>query len=889
MDDIRMTSRKRPANKNIQKRRRMWQYLFDIIIKTLLCSAVLSIDFTLFANSGSYSIFSTGVYGNLEALYIYGGITAISFVLMFIASFIRPLENIVLSVVFALFTVAVINQFATFEKQSALLLLFNGVFSEDLNVILYEHSHLIILTATFLISWIFLSLLSRSFLFYTTLGVCALLGWLISEAYLNPNVKYFNEVAGLPNFKKENMGKNIIFLSFNDLTSINNLKSMNDGKQNNEELSKAYKNAVGFYNANGFTLYPNALVEYPDEAFNNLILSYNFKNADNNVENNILSSVIKDSYFDFKSIQTDKIYLKNNDLYDLLRKSDYKINVFQTRDVDTCYVNNELTASSCKEKINLPISLNGENFTTFDKLVVLASQWLESTGLIKSTNPLLKSLQYAGPLIPAEFTPKNVHLGKLYSYNSIKIFDQLIDTIDKLSGNQAYFAIIDLPSDNYIYDEFCNIKPIEHWVGSKNMPYLNVSIDKRKQAYADQVNCLYGSLQKFIKQLDSMGELENTTIVIQGLDTPTELIGRKLDYYEQLQGKRNVTFAIRQSYARQADINYSVCGVEEFINTEFFDKKECISYELLKTSDKNIEAAKKVVNSNKFKDEDVNNAIKSFNNWFEVWSVHNDFTITKSPTVKNVVIEEAPVMEEVIEDIPESKMESISVASDEEYIENNEENIVADEVVEEAKKEDEKPSKIEELAKKTFDEISAKVDNLKKKELKSGGNENLIDKINNVTKDISSSIDNTIKSVTDKVVDAFDSAKPEIKEEKKEIKEVEKEIVKKYDEVTQNTEEVVDDIEDVIEEQQEVVEDIVAKTKRAIKEKEDTLIRQQTIEANQEVKAKVAQQSEELREILEAPVADGQDLSPEELKRIYRNKIKNAVKNSNVQVEVIER
>ena len=41
--------------------------------------------------------------------------------------------------------------------------------------------------------------------------------------------------------------------------------------------------------------------------------------------------------------------------------------------------------------------------------------------------------------------------------------------------------------------------------------------------------------------------------------------------------------------------------------------------------------------------------------------------------------------------------------------------------------------------------------------------------------------------------------------------------------------------------------------------------------------------------MLEAPVADGQDLSPEELKRIYRNKIKNAVKNTNVQVEVIER
>ena len=47
---------------------------------------------------------------------------------------------------------------------------------------------------------------------------------------------------------------------------------------------------------------------------------------------------------------------------------------------------------------------------------------------------------------------------------------------------------------------------------------MNIPVSKRKQAYADQVNCLYGNLQKFIKQLDVMGELENTTIVIQGLN-----------------------------------------------------------------------------------------------------------------------------------------------------------------------------------------------------------------------------------------------------------------------------------------------------------------------------------------------------------------------------------
>ena len=74
-------------------------------------------------------------------------------------------------------------------------------------------------------------------------------------------------------------------------------------------------------------------------------------------------------------------------------------------------------------------------------------------------------------------------------------------------------------------------------------------------------------------------------------------------------------------------------------------------------------------------------------------------------------------MDEVIEDIPEIKMESISSASDESVNEDDVENVLdeADEIVEEVVEEAKKPSKIEELAKKTFDEINAKVDNLKNK------------------------------------------------------------------------------------------------------------------------------------------------------------------------------
>ena len=168
MDDIQIDSKNQKSSKKSKKSRSAWQYMFDLIIKTILCGVILSIDFTLFANAGSYNLFSSAMYGNLEALYIYAGIGAVSFILMFISSFVRPLENIVLSIVLALFTVAIINQFATFEKHSGLLILFEGIFSDEANVFMYKNSHMIIALLVFVVSWIILSLLKRQYIFYIT-------------------------------------------------------------------------------------------------------------------------------------------------------------------------------------------------------------------------------------------------------------------------------------------------------------------------------------------------------------------------------------------------------------------------------------------------------------------------------------------------------------------------------------------------------------------------------------------------------------------------------------------------------------------------------------------------------------------------------------------------
>lgn len=95
MDDIHLEDPRKFSAKQIKvtvekakKHRTFWQYMFDLIVKTFILASVISIDFTLFANSGNYSLFSSS-WLNIEAQYIYIAIFAVSFVLMFIVSFFQ--------------------------------------------------------------------------------------------------------------------------------------------------------------------------------------------------------------------------------------------------------------------------------------------------------------------------------------------------------------------------------------------------------------------------------------------------------------------------------------------------------------------------------------------------------------------------------------------------------------------------------------------------------------------------------------------------------------------------------------------------------------------------------------------------------------------------------
>ncbi len=832
LDDPRKYSAKQLKQRNelLKNKRTLWKYLFDLIVKTIICTTFLGLNFTLFANSGSYTLFSSSFRLNAELEYIYIGIAALSFLIMFVASFYRKLENIILAVCFAGFCVATINQFATFEKKSGLLIAFNGVFSDSVNAFLYEYSLWVIGGVAFIFFWLLLRFLSRQFLFYFMLIIVAFWGWILSEAYLNSSVSYFRMIASAPILRTNSLGKNIVFLSFNGLTSPNNLREMYNTSPRYANILETFNNSLAFYTKNNFTLYPNVLLKDYDDKYMNLISFYN-PDMKGEIADKVQSSAVRNDYFNFSAIQKDKMYLKESSLYDMLRKDSYTINVHQTSEIDTCYLNNKVVASSCKEKVNAPINFANDNFSLMQKVVLLVSQWVNSTGFVPSINPLLRTIGYvynADYLQPLGFDVNN--LGVI---NSFKALDQIIDGIDQHSGNQVYFAVVDIPSDTYVYDAFCKLKPMAQWSGEGYSVYNKISTDERRSLYAEQVDCLYGYLEKFMQQLDRAGHLEDTTIIITGLNNPEGLNKPEKNFYRQLQAKKQSVLAIRPAGAKKYEIDYSVCLVSDVLNSFFFTKKPCNEFVEIKTTDKILNATKKQIDKDKYKNHTILSAQNSFKERFKAWSAYNQFDIINdknSDVIMNdkergedaIDVAKVKVIEKVVEDIPEKKMPSISVVADQ--------------------KEQEADQKLQIIDVGIDSDISS---NSKVVEPESKNDVNEDDVINERVGD----------SVEEEVIP------PTLLNEEK---------IKK-------------------------TEDAIIKAKQALLKKEEDKKEAERVAAEKNKPEPKLENNTSVKNdydsVLTAPIAEGQNLSPEELKKQYRELLRNNKKQSqniDIQIKVVE-
>ena len=679
LDDPRQSSAQNLARSQKEKkapRRRLREYLVDLIIKSLLLATLFGLDFTLFAEAGSYNLFTPEQTLTAEAGWIYGAIVVFSFAVLFLFSFSLTLQNFIISLGAALMLLAVFNQFALFDQSSLLAAYFNTVRNTASTDIFSNYSHLVIAAALLLVMFVFLTFARRSTQTYLLGTLLLILGGLLSDAYFNPVSRIFDTKSALNDESSHSNGRNFIFIALPDSPSYNKLRDMNeDGKHN--DLKQAADNVLGFYQTNNFTYYPYAYVRHARQPFMNLVDSLNPGNT-KKPEELLLSDVILNSYWNFKNLDNHKLYLRENRVFNTFHKNDYNLRIYQGRGIELCDINSRLAVNRCIEKVNQPISFSDLNFSSPQKTALLSAQWLESTGLIPGINPLLG----IASAFNSEITPLRFSTSQLNLINAFKTLDLIADDIAADHGNNAYFTVLDLPGDLFIYDNLCNLKPVSRWVSATD---TGTGLSVRKSAFAEQTSCLYGQLENFMQKLQKSGKLEHTVIVIQGLSAPFPATpGLEKDLFIALQASRQTGMAIYDPLKNQADINYQLCTAPAILRSYLY-KKPCTELEdFTITKQLRTEIMEKAAKQ-KLTNKQTEKARESFKKWYESWAAHNQVENKLSAEV--IPLEKTP---ETAEIVPEKEIKTVPVAETEELAPETKAQTLGEAAAEEEKKEEEK-------------------------------------------------------------------------------------------------------------------------------------------------------------------------------------------------------
>lgn len=588
-------------------------YVFNLVSYFLICFSLLAIDFVLFASSGATNIFSTPSNLIPEALYIIVGIAILVAVLCFVFSFLTILQTIFAAIVVYMTSYAVFEQFANFNSydgQSGTYISF--VFSA--------------------ISFAILLLGNKSVRALVTLvAVFAFCAVLLQQ---NKNKEEFlvSTTASVVPVADEDAERMIYFMMPNlpSYAYVNGLTEMEASKPYKDQLMSVI---LAFYAKNAFKLYPNAYVTQTNP-FVNAVLSLNY--ADEDWKKIVQNQVLKDSYWQFKNRDDFTVYLSKNSMFDELKAKNYQINAYQSRSINLCKKDNKDNVSRCVSKVNLPVNISATPLSLDDRTQVLLGQWLESTGWF--ARGMDKFYSYAKVIYNPNKTPLlGMSYKNLYVVNSLKTIDNLLVDISQDKGKNAYFVYLDMPADAFVYDEMCRLKNADTWLNKENLPWIEGrnTLEKRN-AYLRQTVCLFGKLEQIIETMRKDKLLDNTTIIIQGLNGADDLDASAAESQaESFKNIQMVNMAIREPKSGKFIINKAICSVPNILKSFFSGNNSCEEFagtSLSKTSKNAISLSLSLV---KFSNDIAQRSLQAFNIWYKEWKKANP--IVSMPKTENSV------------------------------------------------------------------------------------------------------------------------------------------------------------------------------------------------------------------------------------------------------------
>ena len=621
------------SSPKIKQKQGIVSYFANLFNKTLLLSLLFILDFVLFCRVGNVNIFDNAPWTfSVEIQYILIGIVFVVFILIFISSFWVKLQNIVAALLVCMLVLAVMSQFGLFDKTSFLLPIVGDYVGEGSAQFLNGMSHWVVMfVCAFIAYWFFASVKKRN-QFSMAFLVFFMIVIGLMDLYNHRNEqKNFTEVYADKVITADKKGNNFVYIAMPNLPSYRYLERISP----KFPAAKNTLNAMlGLYTRSGFMLYTNAYTT-GNSKFENLAQSLNMS-----IDGDLLQNhTNRKNMWDFNQISRPKFELSQNKLSETFEKNGYIRKVFEDGNIELCLKNGEQTANYCMRRNLMPYI--PKSLDNRSRGMMLLGQWLGSMDIFSSSPKLYALLKSMGvdavPFVGIDYSDIAVLRG-------MDILDMVAEDIAGGKGNRAYFVWLAMPDEGYIYDEFCQIKPLEQWVvnGGKN-----VTEEKRINAYFEQTSCVFGKIADFMRKIKEDGADDKTVVFLQGVSGLDMLSLKAVDRFE---AEHMVTMAIKDPKHNKFTINKQFCSAPKIIRQYLFKKDKCEEQEGLNFDNTlKQEILERIENHNVI----TQSSIKTLNEsgeWFRGWMRANykDMVIPiEMPKVEKV--EEVPVLKSSIE------------------------------------------------------------------------------------------------------------------------------------------------------------------------------------------------------------------------------------------------
>lgn len=601
-----------------------------VVLKALYIFLLLAINLVLFTGSGNVSIFQEGFAFVSELSYLFGLLFFVSVILMAVSYFSVLLQNILCSVITFVFIVVLFNQFSQFDHGAFM----GDFFAEYLGAwtprLLFEASHVVLaFVLSLALMWFLFKVGNIALGIYVSLYFIAFAGILRNDFNQSHNQHDFIELyQSKIKANVDTDGQKFIYVMLPNLTSSKFFAVLQDS-----EADETQKIINGFYAHNKFNVFPNAY-NNSENPFMNMASVLNPFSKQNAV-NHTMNTMLLYKYWKFFNVNDEYIFLKNNQLFDAFRKSGYKISAYKSRGFDLCQKKHMFNVDRCTEKLNKPINLYSLSISKTERAQLLFIEWISSMGIFNNLSGAYKALKIFSE--PETLPLVGVNYNNLYVINSVKTFDILLENMVNDTGRQAYFVYADIPSDMFIYDQFCRIKPRHEWINMKKLPWVNFdNTDLKKHAYLQQSKCLYGKLQQFIEKLEQKNLADKTVLVINGMSGVKNFKPNgEQNFVDDMIYDKIVMLAVKSPKQKKFEINTQICSSPELLSNYLFKGADCNDLEQLNIHQtlKNELAAKLAEYDSS--EEQINESINTFQEWYLKWLEANKYEAGNVDVVKH--------------------------------------------------------------------------------------------------------------------------------------------------------------------------------------------------------------------------------------------------------------